>query len=202
MTHNVARAGSSSTSSRSRPRRRAGRSTGRQNELRSSAPERGGGASRRAPSAQATFALDAFARLYAFFGRDVLLAGALGWDEATVAGWRGGEVVRPQVKKAAQVALLLELCEEARPYLRDDLQVGGWVSTALPNLRGATPAQWLLTRGQRGLRELTYGLVDWMGRLPAGEIEPVSESAASEAIAAHADTPGTAEFQRMLGEDG
>ena len=132
----------------------------------------------------------------------MLLAGALGWDEATVAGWRGGEVVRPQVKKAAQVALLLELCEEARPYLRDDLQVGGWVSTALPNLRGATPAQWLLTRGQRGLRELTYGLVDWMGRLPAGEIEPVSESAASEAIAAHADTPGTAEFQRMLGEDG
>jgi hypothetical protein len=49
--------------------------------------------------------LDSFARLYVFFGRDVPLAGALGWDEATIAVWRGHEVVRPQVKKAAQVAL-------------------------------------------------------------------------------------------------
>jgi hypothetical protein len=154
------------------------------------------------PSAQATQALNSYARLYAFFGQDVLLAGALGWDEATVAMWRGREVVRPQVKKAAQVALLLELCEEARPYLREDRQVGEWVSTGLPNLRGSTPAQWLMTRGQRGLRELTYGLVDWMPRLPAGEIEPVNEDAVAGAIAAHAGTPETAEFLRMLGEGG
>lgn len=146
--------------------------------------------------------MDSFERLYSFFGRDVLLAGALGWDEATVAGWRGRDVVRPQVKKAAQVGLLLELCDETRPYLREDRQVGEWVSTGLPNLRGSTPAQWLVDRGHRGLRELTYGLVDWMPRLPAGEIEPLDESAASEAIAAHAGTPGTAEFLRMLGEDG
>ncbi len=144
--------------------------------------------------------LDSFARLYAFFRRDVLLAAALGWDEATVAAWRTREVVRPQAKKAAQVELLLELCEEARPYLREDRQVADWVSTGLPNLRGVTPAQWLTARGRRGLRELSYGLVDWMPRLPAGEIEPVKESAASEAMAAHADTPQAAEFQRMLGE--
>jgi hypothetical protein len=146
--------------------------------------------------------LDSFAHLYCFFGRDVLLAGALGWDEATIAMWRAREVVRPQVKKVAQVALLLELCEEARPYLHEDLQVGAWVSTGLPNLRGSTPAQWLMTRGHRGLRELTYGLVDWMPRLPAGEIKPVNETAASEAIAVHVGTPETAEFLRMLGEDG
>jgi hypothetical protein len=151
---------------------------------------------------QATDALDSFARLYVFFGRDVLLAGALGWDEATIAAWRGREVVRPQVKKAAQVALMLELCEETRPYLQGDREVGEWVTTALPNLRGATPAQWLIARGHRGLRELTYGLVDWMPRLPAGEIEPVDEDAAAQMLAAHADTPGTAEFLRMLGEGG
>jgi hypothetical protein len=154
------------------------------------------------PSVQARQALDSFARLYCFFGRDVLLADALGWDEATVAVWRGRGVVRPQVKKAAQVELLLELCEETRPYLHGDLQVGEWVSTALPNLRGSTPAQWLLARGQRGLRELTYGLVDWMPRLPAGEVEPVQEDVAAETIAAHERTLETAEFLRMLGEDG
>jgi hypothetical protein len=151
---------------------------------------------------QATHALDAFASLYVFFGRDVLLAGALGWDEATIAMWRGREVVRPQVKKAAQVTLMLELCEETRSYLQGDRQVGEWVTTALPNLRGATPAQWLIARGHRGLHELTYDLVDWMLRLPAGEIEPVTEDSVAQMIAAHTDTPGTAEFLRMLGEDG
>jgi hypothetical protein len=151
---------------------------------------------------QATHALDSFVRLCAFFGRDVLLAGALGWDEATVAGWRRREVMRPQAKKAAQVELLLELCDEARPYLREDRQVGEWVSTALPNLRGLSPAEWLAARGHRGLRELTYGLVDWMPRLPAGEIEPVDEGATREAPATNAGIPGAAEFSRMLGELG
>jgi hypothetical protein len=177
----------------------------RQNELRSRAAEHDDVASKRGPrepSVQARHALDCFARLYCFFGRDVLLAGALGWDEATVAMWRGRGVVRPQVKKAAQVELLLELCEETRPYLHGDLQVGEWVSTGLPNLRGSTPAQWLVARGHRGLRELTYGLVDWMPRLPAGEIEPVQKDAAAKAIAAHRRAPETAEFLRMLGGDG
>lgn len=192
MSWNVAGDGLSSTSSRSRSGRRGAGDSRRDGDR----PRRG----RRSPSAQAKGALESFARLYTFFGRDVLLAGALGWDEATVAVWRGREVVRPQVKKAGQVALLLELCEEARPYLREDRQVGEWVTTALPNLRGATPAQWLLARGHRGLRELTYGLVDWMPRLPAGEIEPVNEDHVAKLLAAHADARGTAEFLPMLGE--
>ena len=174
---------SSSTSKRSRPRRRIAHQI-----------------KRRAPSAQATRALDAFARLYCFFGRDVLLAGALGWDQATIAEWRTREVVRPQVKKAAQIELLLELCEEARPYLHEDHQVGEWISTGLPNLRGMTPAQWLTARGHRGLRELTYGLVDWMPRLPAGELEPIEKHATSETRTPHAETPEAAEFLRMLSE--
>jgi hypothetical protein len=121
---------------------------------------------RRAPSGLASHALDSFARLYAFFGRDAPLAGVLGWDEATVAGWRRREVVRPHMNKAAQVVLLLALCDEARPYMRDDLQVGRWMGTALPNLHGVSPAQWLAENGQRGLRELTHGLVAWKPRLP------------------------------------
>jgi hypothetical protein len=130
----------------------------------------------------------------------VLLAGALGWDEATVAEWRTREVVRPQVKKAAQIELLLDLCEETRPYLHEDRQVGEWMSTGLPNLRGMTPAQWLAARGHRGLRELTYGLVDWMPRLPADELEPIKERATSETMTPHADTPEATEFLRMLSE--
>jgi hypothetical protein len=120
----------------------------------------------RALSDLAAHALDAFARLHLFFGRDAPLAAALGWDEATVAGWRRREVVRPHMKKAAQVVLLLHLCEEARPYMHDDRQVGAWMGTALPNLRGVSPAQWLAANGQRGLRELTHGLVAWKPRLP------------------------------------
>ena len=121
----------------------------------------------RAPSGLASYALDSFARLYAFFGRDAPLAGALGWDEATVAVWRKREVVRPRTNKVAQVVLLLALCDEARPYMRNDLQVGRWMGTALPNLRGISPAQWLAENGQRGLRELTHGLVTWAPRLPS-----------------------------------
>ena len=196
-------AASSSTSDRSRPRHRVARSTQRQDAPRAAAHERDGralGRRRRAPSAQATRTLDCFARLYSFFGRDVPLAGALGWDEATVAEWRTREVIRPRVKKAAQIELLLELCEETRPYLHEDVQVGAWTSTGLPNLRGMTPAQWLTARGHRGLRELTYGLVDWMPRLPAGELEPIEEHATSETMTLPADTPEAAEFLRMLSE--
>jgi hypothetical protein len=176
-------AASSSTSGRSRPRRRIAHPI-----------------QRRAASAHATRALGCFARLYSFFGRDVPLADALDWDEATVAAWRTREVVRPHVKKAAQVELLLDLCEETRPYLQEDHQVGEWINTALPNLRGTTPAQWLAARGHRGLRELTYGLVDWMPRLPAGELEPIEEPARSGASTPHAETPEAAEFLRMLSE--
>jgi hypothetical protein len=151
---------------------------------------------RRSP--QAVSALDAFTSLYAFFGRDVLVAEALGWDEATVAAWRERQVVRPQRAKSDEVELLLELCEETRPYLREDGQVGAWVTTPLPNLRGATPAAWLRLRGRRGLRELVHGLVDWMPRLPVGEIEPVDERAAAAALSKQAADPAVVEFQRML----
>jgi hypothetical protein len=121
----------------------------------------------REPSGFADHALDSFARLHVFFGRDAPLAAALGWDEATVAGWRRREVVRPHMKKSAQVVLLLHLCEDVRPYMRNDLQVGRWMGTALPNLRGLSPAQWLAENGQRGLRELTHGLIAWKPRLPS-----------------------------------
>jgi hypothetical protein len=54
----------------------------------------------------------------------------------------------------------------------------------LPNLRGATPAQWLVARGHRGLRELTYGLVDWMPRLdtPQNAREAIEALALREAM--------------------
>jgi hypothetical protein len=147
-------------------------------------------------------ALEVFASLYSFFGRDVMVADALGWDDATVAAWRQREVVRPQRAKAENVELLLELCEETRPYLRDDRQVGAWVTTPLPNLRGAAPSDWLRLRGRRGLRELVHGLVDWMPRLPAGELEPIDEKATAAALSRHAHDPAVVEFQRMLDGSG
>ena len=194
---------SSSTSDRSHPRRRVARSTQRQDAPRAASHERNGrapGRQHRAPSAQATRALDCFERLYCFFGRDVLLAEALDWNEATVAEWRTREVIRPHLKKVAQIELLLELCEETRPYLQEDLQVGEWINTGLPNLRGMSPAQWLTARGHRGLRELTYGLLDWMPRLPAGELEPIKEPATSKANTPTPRLPEAAEFLRMLSE--
>lgn len=103
-------------------------------------------------------ALDDFARLHVFFARDAPLASALGWDEATVACWRKREVVRPQVKKSAQVLRMLQLCDQVRPYMQSDRQVGQWLGAPAPNLRGASPAQWLNANGQRGLRELSHGL--------------------------------------------
>ncbi len=103
-------------------------------------------------------ALDDFARLYIFFGRDAPLAAALRWDEATIACWRKRQVVRPQVKKATQVLRMLKLCDQVRPHMQSDRQVGQWLGAPSPNLRGHSPAQWLAANGQRGLDELARQL--------------------------------------------
>lgn len=132
---------------------------------------------------------------------DSQLGNALGWDLATVAEWRDGEVVRPQRAKMRQVWLLSRLCEEARPYLAEDTDVGAWMSAPLPNLQGASPASWLAERGERGLGELIHGLVDWMPRLPAGELAVIDEREASRALERAGDEDeGVREFQRMLAE--
>jgi len=39
-----------------------------------------------------------------------------------------------------------------------------------------------------------------MPRLPAGELEPIEERTASQAMTPHADTPEASEFLRMLSE--
>jgi hypothetical protein len=127
-------------------------------------------------SAQAAVALERFDRLRHFFSRDAQMADALGWDHATVAEWRGLRVVRPQRAKAAMVALLLALCEEARPYLDNAGQVGQWVNTPLPNLHGCTPSRWIRERGRTGLDELARGMLDWAPRPREEDLEPVDDS--------------------------
>jgi hypothetical protein len=97
------------------------------------------------------------------------------------------------------VASLLELCEEARAYLDNDADVGRWVLAPLPNLRGSSPARWLQSRGRSGLRELTYGMVDWMPKLPEADLEPLPDDDLDEALRVAARTDeGVREFERML----
>ena len=152
----------------------------------------------RSPSA--TSALDGFDGLRRFFAQDVQLAKALGWDAATVADWRAHQVVRPQQAKIAQVTLLDRLCQEARPFLRADTAVGEWLNAPLPNLGGATPAEWIRSSGRTGLRQLVYGMVDWMPRVPAADLEPVDERDAIARLEATAKMdPGAREVRRMLG---
>src|SRR5262245_44941970 len=79
-------------------------------------------------SPEADHALDAFADLRRYFRRDVQLAVALGWNEATAVQWRDRLVVRPQRAKATQVMLLDELAREARAYLESDTDVGEWLN--------------------------------------------------------------------------
>ncbi len=150
----------------------------------------------RAPSSFATLALDNFARLHLFFGRDAPLAAALRWDEATVACWRKRQVVRPQVKKSAQVLRMLQLCDQVRPHMQSDRQVGQWLSAPSPHLRGDSPAQMLAARGQRGLDELASQLPaaieDGLAAVAEWEAEhgPPSEQdlAAADAVLARART--------------
>lgn len=128
------------------------------------------------------------------------LAVALGWDEATAAQWRDRVVVRPQRAKATQVLQLAELAGEARAYLDSDTDVGEWLNAPLPNLGGKSPARWLRSRGRTGLRELTAGMVDWMPRLPEGDLEPINAGQARAALGEAADhDEGAAELRRMLG---
>ena len=150
-------------------------------------------------SRQAILALDAFGDLRRFFSHDVQLAQALGWDDATAAQWRDRLVVRPQRIKVRQVLLLNELTHEARAYLATDTDVGEWLNAPLPNLRGSSPAQWIRSRGRIGLRELTYGMVDWMPRLPDRDLEPIDADEAQAYLdeAAEHDA-GAAELKRML----
>jgi hypothetical protein len=127
------------------------------------------------------------------------LAQALGWDQATAGDWGSHNVVRPRTAKHKQVFLLIELCAEARAYLASDSDVGLWLNAPLPNLRGITPAEWLRERGAIGLRELTYGMVDWMPRLPDGELSDIDEESAWLAmLAAAKEDAGVREFRRML----
>lgn len=152
-------------------------------------------------SAAAGRGIQLFAELRRFFEHNAQLAEALGWDEATVAQWRDAGVVRPQRAKVAEVALLSELCLEARPYLRADKDVGRWLSAPLPNLQGHSPGEWLRERRGRGLIELTHGLIEWMPRLPAGEVEPIDEQAASRTLKKAAESDdGVREVQRMLAQ--
>jgi hypothetical protein len=100
-----------------------------------------------------------------------------------------------------QVALLAELAREARAYLDTDANVGDWLNAPSPNLRGTSPARWLRSRGHIGLRELTFGLVDWMPRLPDTDLEPIDEERARAYLEEAADhDEGAAELKRMLAE--
>lgn len=152
-------------------------------------------------SPQVRLALDAFGDLRPFFSHDVQLAEALGWDEATAAQWRDRLVIRPQRIKVTQVLQLAELAHEARAYLQSDTDVGAWLKAPLPNLRGTSPAQWVRSRGQVGLRELTYGMVDWIPRIPDRDLEPIDAERALAYLdkAAERDADA-AELKRMLSE--
>ena len=156
-------------------------------------------ASGRARSKQSAYALKRFAELRPFFANASQLARALQWDAATVAQWRAGKVVRPQRHKVEQVELLARMAEETHPYLSDKRAVGAWLTTALPNLQGATPAQWLLERGPRGLAELTATLVDSTPRIETRDLEPIDEKFAQQELGRAAEQDaGVSEFQRML----
>ena len=122
----------------------------------------------------------------------------------TVAEWREQRVVRPQKTKMVQVALLYELCTEARAYLDSDLDAGRWVTAPLPNLaleerRGVTPAEWVNVRRITGLRELTYGMVDWMPKVPETDLQ-FNDSDASAYGSAASGGQAVQEFERMLAE--
>jgi hypothetical protein len=154
-------------------------------------------------SPEASLALDAFGELRRFFNHDAQLAQALGWDQATAAQWRDRLVMRPQRIKVMQVLRLAELAREARAYLEDDTSVGAWLNAPLPNLRGSTPARWVRSRGPVGLRELTWGMVDWMPRLPDRDLEPINAEQARAYLDEAAERDATAaELKRMLSELG
>jgi hypothetical protein len=149
---------------------------------------------------QADRALDTFADVRRYFGRDIQLAVVLGWDEATAARWRDHVVVRPQRVKTMRVVLLDKLAREARAYLESDTDVGEWLNAPLPNLQGKCPARWLRSRGRTGLRELTAGMVDWMPRLPERDLQPIDAEQARAFLKEAADhDEGVAELERMLG---
>lgn len=135
-------------------------------------------ASRRRPSPATAQALDGFAHLREFFARDTGLTSALGWDDATVAQWRDRRVGRVRRAKAAEVLLLLAVCEEAHAYLQHPHQVGEWALAPQPHLRGSTPAKWVRERGARGLQELTAWMLDAMPTRPL-DTSPVDVSKVS-----------------------
>ena len=149
----------------------------------------------------ADVALQLFGDLRRYFPSDRLLAEALGWDVATVAAWRTGQVVRPQKAKVVEAFCLRELCEEVRAYLTNDSDVARWITApqpqlALGGLKGLTPARYLRARGRQGLDELTGMLVAWMPVVPERNLEPVEDAAIDS------DDPAVREFGRMLAELG
>jgi hypothetical protein len=144
-------------------------------------------------------ALKIFKLLREYFESDAELAKALDWDNGTVREWRKGEVVRPQRQKVSQVALLLKLAWETRPYLERDSDVGSWLATPQPYLRGYSPASWVNEHGQQGANELLGGLVELMPRRAQGDLEPIDEKSAQRAAERAArEDEGVQEFNRLL----
>lgn len=155
--------------------------------------------SSRARSGSAVQALRAFELLRQYFESDAVLARALSWDVGTIGEWRRGRVIRPQRRKVTQVARLLQLAWETRPYLERDFDVGIWLTAPQPYLRGQSPATWLDANGGEGLQDLVRGLVDLMPRGVQGDLEPIDEESARRALQEAArDDKGVQEFNQLL----
>ncbi|MHB8693123.1 MAG: hypothetical protein ACYDHH_17945 [Solirubrobacteraceae bacterium] len=93
------------------------------------------------PSAHALEAHRAFAELQPFFDTKTALAKALGWSLPTLRGWFDSVPTRPREGSARDVIQLRDLAVAAGKWVSDPLQVGEWLLSPLPELRGSVPSR-------------------------------------------------------------
>lgn len=95
----------------------------------------------RAPSEATLRAHEALAQLEPFFATKTDLARALGWTAPTLRQWLESRPARPRQDTIRSVMQLRDLAVAAGKWVSNPQQVGEWLLSPHPQLRGAVPAE-------------------------------------------------------------
>jgi hypothetical protein len=92
------------------------------------------------------------AELRIYFASSSQLARALGTSRDTLRAWNGSHTpARPRVELLDAAQSLLALCRAVSRYVPDKTQVGQWLESPSPRLRGVSPVEVLRSHGHNGL---------------------------------------------------
>ena len=99
-----------------------------------------------------------YRELPAFFSTASARARALGVKRDTIRVWDEGRARRVRATSQGRVALLLAVCAAVSKYLVTTQDVGRWMLSPQPSLRGQSPVEALLDLGDDVIQQIRFAL--------------------------------------------